>query len=458
MRGFSSIPASVLIALLWLPVLVQADTGFTYQGQLQQGGVPYTGNQTLRFRLYDSLDGSIEVATMVEVGDVEVVEGLFQVDLDFGPDVFDGQSRYIEVEVDGQFLHPRQAVSPSPVALYALSGNEGPQGEPGPQGERGDSHWSLNEDATYYMDGRVGIGTNDPVYALEVLSDADTRSIVGVHSAPSGGSFGGWFQSESTSGRGVFGWASSPTGVNYGVRGLTNSSSGSGVFSEATSQTGTTYGVFSQSSSDSGHGVFGRANASSGITYGIRGHVNSPDGYAGFFTGGRNYFEGSVGIGTSDPKAKLHVLGGVRVDNHSQLSTVSISVSGFGPGETLCRTSSGSLRHCGSSRSLKNNISPLEQASELVSSLRPVRFAWNDGGKKDIGLIAEDIAEVIPELATRDDHGNVVGVNYRHMTAVLIGALQDQQTEITSLRAELQAERENTAQRLAALEALVPRR
>lgn len=323
MRGLLSILG--VVVLLVLPVTVQADTGFAYQGQLQHGGVPYTGSQTLRFRLYDSLEDSIEVATMIEIEDVEVVEGLFQVNLDFGPSVFDGQPRYIEVEVGGQVLQPRQAVSPSPVALFALSGNEGPPGEQGPQGEPGeqgppgdpgDSHWGLNAGATYYMDGYVGIGTNDPEYSLHVISDADKRSIVGVHSAPSGGSFGGWFESESTSGRGVYGLASSPTGVNFGVVGQSSSSSGRGVHGVASSSSGTAYGVLGQSSSDTGHGVYGMAGSSSGTTYGVLGQVNSPDGYAGYFAGGRNYFQGNVGIGVPDPQYRLDIYGsGARISS-----------------------------------------------------------------------------------------------------------------------------------------------
>jgi photosystem II stability/assembly factor-like uncharacterized protein len=57
--------------------------------------------------------------------------------------------------------------------------------------------------------------------------------------------------------------------------------------------------------------VFGYASDTSGTNYGVCGRTDSSDGYAGYFLGGRNYFEGNVGIGTTDPgTARLAVMEG----------------------------------------------------------------------------------------------------------------------------------------------------
>ncbi len=48
-------------------------------------------------------------------------------------------------------------------------------------------------------------------------------------------------------------------------------------------------------------------SSSTGTNYGVYGETNSPDGYAGCFKGGRNYFEGKVGIGTDAPSYPMHV-------------------------------------------------------------------------------------------------------------------------------------------------------
>jgi hypothetical protein len=70
---------------------------------------------------------------------------LFSVNLDFGEGTFDGTPRWLETEVragasveEYTTLTPRQPLLASPYALFALSGNEGPQGDVGPQGPQGD--------------------------------------------------------------------------------------------------------------------------------------------------------------------------------------------------------------------------------------------------------------------------------------------------------------------------------
>jgi hypothetical protein len=55
--------------------------------------------------------------------------------------------------------------------------------------------------------------------------------------------------------------------------------------------------------------VWGWAYHTSGRNVGVAGQTDSPNGYAGYFTGGRNYFEGKVGIGIDQPANPLHVYG-----------------------------------------------------------------------------------------------------------------------------------------------------
>src|SRR6056297_127172 len=116
---------------------VHAQTTITYQGQLQQAGGPFTGLADLEFTLYDALTGGSVVSGPVSVADVPVEDGLFQVELDFGAGAFTEQLHYLQVHVDGTALTPRQAVRPSPMALFALGGNEGPQGPEGAEGPQG---------------------------------------------------------------------------------------------------------------------------------------------------------------------------------------------------------------------------------------------------------------------------------------------------------------------------------
>ncbi len=100
-------------------------TAFTYQGRLNAGGAPATGNYDLRFGLYTGSSGGAPVATLVTNGSVAVSGGLFSATLDFG-NVFSGASYFLEIGVrtagsNGAFttLTPRQSITPTPYALYA---------------------------------------------------------------------------------------------------------------------------------------------------------------------------------------------------------------------------------------------------------------------------------------------------------------------------------------------------
>jgi microcystin-dependent protein len=123
-------------------------TAFTYQGRLIDANDTADGEYDLQFKLFDDVnvvDGN-QVGSDVNVPDLDVIDGYFTAELDFGS-VFDGNDCYLEISVrpgdsndPNAFvtLSPRQKVTPTPYALYALSGNEGPQGPQGPKGDRGD--------------------------------------------------------------------------------------------------------------------------------------------------------------------------------------------------------------------------------------------------------------------------------------------------------------------------------
>ena len=115
-------------------------TAFSYQGQLRQNGLAANGVFALKFRLYDQLVEGTQVGSEVSEPASNVSGGSFSSELDFG-NVFETK-RWLEVEVNGTILTPRQVIMPTPTALFALSGNAGPQGlqgSAGPQGEQGET-------------------------------------------------------------------------------------------------------------------------------------------------------------------------------------------------------------------------------------------------------------------------------------------------------------------------------
>lgn len=78
-----------------------------------------------------------------------------------------------------------------------------------------------------------------------------------------------------------------------------------------------------------------------------------------------------------------------------------------------------------SSRRWKTNIRPLESALDKVERLRGVTFEWKADGKRDIGLIAEEVGQVVPEVVAYEDNGeDARSVDYARLTALLIEAVK----------------------------------
>jgi hypothetical protein len=98
-------------------------TAFTYQGQLTQSGNPVNDNCDFTFTLHDALTGGNQVGSVLK-NDVQVQDGHFAVDLDFGSGVFTGGARYLQVALDcgsgAILLSPRTALHPVPYALFSV--------------------------------------------------------------------------------------------------------------------------------------------------------------------------------------------------------------------------------------------------------------------------------------------------------------------------------------------------
>jgi hypothetical protein len=125
--------------------------------------------------------------------------------------------------------------------------------------------------------------------------------------------------------------------------------------------------------------------------------------------------------------------GGVYISN-TGTATYKLSVDG-----AIYGTS-----YSGSDVRMKNNIKPIQNALALVQDLQGVSFNWKTEEYKDknldkgkqIGLVAQDVEKVLPELVKTDTEG-YKAIAYEKLTAVLVEALKEQQKEIQTLKAEV---------------------
>ena len=89
-----------------------------------------------------------------------------------------------------------------------------------------------------------------------------------------------------------------------------------------------------------------------------------------------------------------------------------------------------------SSRRWKNNVEPISDPLRKLARLRGVYFDWDDehGGQHDVGMIAEQVGEVLPEIVNYEENGiDAIGMDYSKLTPLLVEA-------VNALRAEKDAE------------------
>jgi hypothetical protein len=135
-------------------------------------------------------------------------------------------------------------------------------------------------------------------------------------------------------------------------------------------------------------------------------------------------------------------------------------------GESVLINSNGRLGTTASSRRFKEEIKPMEQASELLFALRPVTFRYkkkiDPAGTPQFGLVAEDVEKVTPSLVVRDKGGKPYSVRYDQVNAMLLNEflkehkafideqrkVEEQQATITELKKDFRATVAQLATRL----------
>ncbi len=160
------------------------------------------------------------------------------------------------------------------------------------------------------------------------------------------------------------------------------------------------------------------------------GDIDRPGGELDLRAGGTHGItietNGEVGIGTTNPTAKLHVVGQARI-------------TGLGNGGTgdVQADDNGNLIKIPSDIRLKKDITTIKGALDKVLRLRGVSYNWKHmtNHNKTFGVIAQEVIDVVPDIV-RDD-GEYFGVNYSEFPALLIEAIKEQQLIIEELKSIL---------------------
>ncbi|TMP92465.1 MAG: hypothetical protein E6L08_08175, partial [Verrucomicrobia bacterium] len=101
-----------------------------------------------------------------------------------------------------------------------------------------------------------------------------------------------------------------------------------------------------------------------------------------------------------------------------------------------------------SSRRFKNEIKPMDQVSEAILSLKPVTFHYKSDtkGVPQFGLIAEEVAQVNPDLVVRDENGDIYTVRYDAVNAMLLNEFLKEHRKVEQQAREMQEQQATIAQ------------
>jgi hypothetical protein len=192
----------------------------------------------------------------------------------------------------------------------------------------------------------------------------------------------------------------------------------------------TPYGQLLINAQSSGYGTLGY-----GYNLGVRG--NSSQVYMSFALNNQTLDTQGLIVGIDTTYARFHARDnkGIMFANND-IERVLINTSGsiIASGDITAYGSPSDAR-------LKTIKSKVTNATEKISKLNGYHFDWNEVNdlakiKEDVGVIAQEVADVFPELARTNEDG-FMSVRYQGLTAVLIEAVKEQQTQIESQKSEI---------------------
>jgi hypothetical protein len=184
------------------------------------------------------------------------------------------------------------------------------------------------------------------------------------------------------------------------------------------------------------HGANNTANGAEALGLNNSGANNVALGYrAGFnlTTGNNNIDIGNAGVAAEANKIRIGTVG-------TQTATFIAGISGAGvSGAAVKINAAGQLGTAPSSRRFKDQIEPMNNASEAILALKPVTFHYkkelDPEGTRQFGLVAEEVAQVNRDLVECDAHGKIYTVRYEAVNAMLLNEFLKEHRKVEQLGA-----------------------
>lgn len=154
---------------------------------------------------------------------------------------------------------------------------------------------------------------------------------------------------------------------------------------------------------------------------------------SGVGTGGNNVLIANAGTSTDANLIRIGTLG-----THTATYIAGLSGTNITGGAAVVVNGAGQVGVVSSSRRYKQDIQPMADSTDRLMQLEPVTFHYKqaspDGSQPlQFGLIAEQVAEVYPELAVYNQQGQVETLQYQQLPAMLLNEIQKQHRTIQDL-------------------------
>ena len=338
------------------------------------------------------------------------------------------------------------------------------------------SPWSRSGNNIYYNTGNVGIGVTSPTSKLDINGGA--QSLIRFLNNTSGtSSTDGFYIGNQATGSPVWIWNFENSNIHF----ATNNLNRMRILGNGEVQVVNHLNLHS----DGATGVALRVNSDEALWY---------DGtyFSWGYGGDHNYFAKPVGIGTTTPNAMLEVYRNsgsymqtsladgksyhtLRAGTHTWTAGLSYATGGnwymieadgtslfqinqsgtmnvycdpvylrntysnaISSGRDLYISSIGELGYLSSSIKYKTNIRPMGDFSSRIFDLSPVLYDAKNGDEKDlVGLIAEDVEKVMPELVSYSEEGEIETVYYSKLVPLLLNEIIKLKSEVDDLRQKL---------------------
>lgn len=380
----------------------------TYQGRLMEAGAPAAGQFDMSFRLFDAAAGGATLGPAVGPLSVAVSEGLFTATLDFGPGAYADGPGWLEIEVEGTVLSPRQAITGSPHAHSArgLRVDAAGRVETAPGGVTTvvDQSHAVSNGFFVTLGNYTEFVGQSFVPSNPVLKAVDLKL---AHPTAAWDAFIRIREGAGTSGQILF---QSP---NFSAPASANPPPITIPIPSIPVTPGNPYTI--------------EVRATAGVQV-FRQNPGTYAGGQGYFNGiptATDYYFRTHGITRADL-----TVGRLYIPGINSRDTAAVGWDGNAGGEITIDTSSARF---------KENISDLAAAFDRLLDARPKTYTRPGRAENfEIGYIAEDFEALgLDQLLFRDDEGKPFSINYPKISMFLVEIVRAQRSDLAALRDEI---------------------